>query len=249
MSDISGTTAVVTGASRGFGKAIAMALTGAGAKVVGVARDQARLEALAEQLGEGFTPVVADVADPMVAGSLIDRYRPRTLVLNAGANPLARPLQRHTWESFSRNWEVDVRQAFHWLREALLLPLDPGSVVVSVSSGAALRGSPLSGGYAGAKATIRFISSYAAAESERGGLGITFTSVLPRLTPLTELGSYWVAAYAGWYGKDVETYLAEGGASLTMEQAGKEVLELAADPAGHEHEAYVLGAAGLVPVA
>src|SRR5256886_8777669 len=184
MSDISGTTAVVTGASRGFGKAIATALAAAGAQVVGVARDRARLEAVAEQVGSGFTPVVGDVTDPFVAGSLIERYRPRTLVLNAGASPLSRPLERHTWETFSRNWEVDVRHAFHWLREALLLPLDPGSVVVSVSSGAALRGSPLSGGYAGAKATIQFISSYAAAESKRDGLGITFTSVLPQLTPL-----------------------------------------------------------------
>src|SRR2546421_6422976 len=246
MSDISGTTAVVTGASRGFGKAIATALAAAGAQVVGVARDQARLEALAEQLGGGFTPVVGDVTDPFVAWSLIERYWTRTLVLNAGASPLSRPLEGHAWETFGRNWEVDVRHAFHWLREALLLPLDPGSVVVSVSSGAALRGSPLSGGYAGAKATIRFISSYAAAESKRGGLGITFTSVLPQLTPLTELGSAAVDGYAAREGMDVESFLATRGAAVTPEQVGKSVLELATDPAGG-HESYMLGAAGLAP--
>jgi NADP-dependent 3-hydroxy acid dehydrogenase YdfG len=83
-------------------------------------------------------------------------------VLNAGASPLMRPLQHHTWDTFNRNWEVDVRQAFHWIREELLLPLAPQSTVKALSSGAALFGFPLSGGYAGAKATIRFITAYGA---------------------------------------------------------------------------------------
>ena len=151
---------------------------------------------LRDELGGTLTTVVADVADPVVAGTLIERYRPDTLVLNAGAAPLMRPIQHHTWETFSRNWDVDVRHAFHWIREALLLPLRPGSTVVTMSSGAAVAGSPLSGGYAGAKATIRFITGYAADESERAGLGIRFISLLPRLTPATELGSAAVAAYA-----------------------------------------------------
>lgn len=61
-----------------------------------------------------------------------------------------RPLQQQTWETFSVNWQTDVKIAFHWLREALLKPLRPGGRVVVVSSGAALNpnGSPLSGGYA-----------------------------------------------------------------------------------------------------
>ena len=51
-------------------------------------------------------------------------------------------------------------------------------MVVSLSSGAALGGSPLSGGYAGAKATQRFITAYAQEEATRAGLGITFTAVV-----------------------------------------------------------------------
>ena len=165
--EISGTTALVTGASRGFGRGIATALAQAGANVVGVARDRARLDELRAQLGGTFIPVAADAADPVVAGQLLDEYRPRTLVLNAGAAPLSRPIHQQTWQRFSRNWDVDVQHVFGWTREALLLPLEPGSVVIAFSSGAALRGSPLSGGYAGAKATIRFIAAYAAEESGR----------------------------------------------------------------------------------
>jgi NAD(P)-dependent dehydrogenase (short-subunit alcohol dehydrogenase family) len=85
--ELSGTTALVTGASRGFGRAIALALARHGAYVVGVARDRARLEELHAQIGDTFTPVPADATDPVVAGQLLDKHRPRTLVLNAGATP------------------------------------------------------------------------------------------------------------------------------------------------------------------
>ncbi|HEY5352716.1 MAG TPA: SDR family oxidoreductase [Streptosporangiaceae bacterium] len=238
--------ALVTGASRGFGRAIATALTGAGVPVVGVARDRAALDGLRAELGGSFTPVAADAADPVVAGQLMDAYRPGLLVLNAGAAPLARPIQQHTWETFSRNWEVDVRQVFHWTREALLAPLDPGSLVVALSSGAAVRGSPLSGGYAGAKATVRFITAYAASEAERDGLGIRFVSLLPQLTPATGLGAAAVAAYAAREGMETGAYLDRAGPVLTAEQAGQAVLDLAASD-GTAQGAYLLTAAGLSP--
>jgi hypothetical protein len=57
--------------------------------------------------------------------------------------------------------------------------------VVLVNSGAALAGSPLSGGYAGAKATQRFLTAYAQQEATRAGLAITFTAVLARIAPMT----------------------------------------------------------------
>jgi len=245
--DLSGTTAIVTGASRGFGRGVAVALHAAGAHVVGIARDRAPLDELRAELGGAFTPVAADAADPVTAGSLIDTYQPRVLVLNAGVSPLSRPLHEHTWETFSRPWDVDVRHAFYWTREALLRPLPPGSAVVAMSSGAALQGSPLSGGYAGAKATIRFLASYAADESERAGLGIRFTAVLPQLTPATGLGAAAVAAYAARAGMDVEAFLKDRGRALTPEQAGAAIATLIGD-AGHDQRAYLLTAAGLRPL-
>jgi NAD(P)-dependent dehydrogenase (short-subunit alcohol dehydrogenase family) len=244
---VTGTTALVTGASRGFGRGIAVALNRAGARVTGVARDRGRLDDLQAELGPSFTPVAADAADPTVAGELIDAYRPGILVLNAGASPLPRPIQQHTWQTFSRSWDIDVQHVFHWVREALLAPLAPGSVVVTLSSGAALRGSPLSGGYAGAKATIRFVTGYAAEESERAGLGIRFVSLLPRLTPATTLGAAAVAAYAAREGMDVARYLAGQGPPLTPEQAGQAVVDLVTG-SGPEQDAYLLTAAGLRPL-
>ncbi|RJQ81828.1 SDR family oxidoreductase [Pseudonocardiaceae bacterium YIM PH 21723] len=231
-------TAVVTGAGRGFGRAIALALSAAGVDVVGVARDR---------LDERFTSVVADAADPGTAGRLLDAHRPGILVLNAGAVPAMLPIQHQTWQTFSRNWEVDVQQVFHWIREALLRPLAPGSVVIAMSSGAALAGSPLSGGYAGAKATIRLITGYAADESRRAGLGIRFVSVLPKLTPATELGAAGVAAYAERQGVDAAGFLAGFGPTLTPEDVGAAILDLATDP-GRDRDAYLLLPGGLRPI-
>jgi NAD(P)-dependent dehydrogenase (short-subunit alcohol dehydrogenase family) len=244
---LSGMTALVTGASRGIGRGIATALTKAGVQVTGIARDRAALAELGAELGAGFTAVAADAADPVVAGELIDACRPAILVLNAGTSPLPRPLQHHTWESFSRPWEVDVKQVFHWSREALLAPLAPGSIVITLSSGAALQGSPLSGGYAGAKATVRFVTAYAGEESRRADLGIRFVSLLPKLTPATALGAAAVAGYAARQGLDPAAYIEGMGEVLTPDQAGQAVLGLiAGDLPGHD--AYLLTASGLAPL-
>src|SRR6185437_631561 len=159
--DLSNNTTIVVGASRGLGRGIATVLADSGTPVIAVARTATGLANMADD-------VVADATNPASAGRLIDRYQPRNLVLVAGASPLVRPVQRHTWETFSVNWETDVRMTFHWVREALLSPLAPGGRVVVLSSGAALQGSPLSGGYAGAKATQRFIAAYAQDEANRG---------------------------------------------------------------------------------
>ena len=219
---LSDTTTIVVGASRGLGRGIATALADAGAPVIAVSRTTV-------ETGSGpqaITWEVADAGGPTVAGSLLDRHQPRAVVLVAGATPLMRPLQQQTWESLSVNWHTDVRITFQWVREALLTPMPPGSRVVVISSGAALQGSPLSGGYAGAKATQRFLTAYAQDESRRAGLGITFTSVLPRLTPLTELGRPAVRAYAARNGQSEQAYLESFGEPLTPEIAGAALVEL-----------------------
>src|SRR4029453_10177417 len=143
MSDLSGRTTLVVGASRGLGRGIARAFAEAGAPVVAVARSGPALAELAT--GANITTEVADAADAAAAPSVRARHEPEVLILVAGANPVMRPLQHQTWEGFSVNWHADVKIAFSWLREALLKPLPPGGRVVVVRSGAALNGSPGSG--------------------------------------------------------------------------------------------------------
>src|SRR6478672_771172 len=244
MSDLSGRTTVVVGASRGLGRGIARAFAEAGAPVVAVARTGRALAELAAT-NANIRTEIADAADETVAWSLLDHYQPGVLILVAGANPAMRPLQHQTWETFSVNWNADVRIAFTWLRETLLKPLPPGSRVVVVSSGAALNGSPASGGYAGAKATQRFIAAYAQEESRRAGLDITVTAVMPRMTPLGDVGRRGVRAYAARSGQTEQEYLKQLGEPLSPEQAGSALVDLIrADPATTA-PGYLLTAAGL----
>lgn len=232
-------TAMVVGASRGLGRGIAGALADAGSSVIAVSRG-AHVPARPDIRTE-----VADAADAATPARLLDRYQPDAVVLVAGAPPVMRPFQDHTWDTFSVNWQADVQVAFHWLREAVLRPMKPGSRVIVVSSGAALAGSPLSGGYAGAKATQRLMTAYARDEAERAGLGITFTAVLPRLTPLTELGRAGVRAYAARSGQSEDEYLRQQGEPLTPEGAGAAAVELLTADAATVGPAYLLTAAGL----
>jgi 3-oxoacyl-[acyl-carrier protein] reductase len=246
--ELAGTTTIVVGASRGLGRGIATAFAEAGAPVVAVSRTAAEFP---EPAGAGTIQAeVANAGDATVPGRLLDRHDPQAVILVAGATPHMRPLQEQTWETFSVNWETDVRIAFHWLREALLKPLPPGSRMVVVSSGAALNpnGSPLSGGYAGAKATQRLITAYAQGEATRAGLDLTFTAVLPKFAPTTAVGQSAIRAYAGRAGQPVEEYLQELDTVVTPESAGAALVELVRADAASVAPAYLLTGTGLQKV-
>jgi NAD(P)-dependent dehydrogenase (short-subunit alcohol dehydrogenase family) len=244
MSDLSDTTTVVVGASRGLGRGIARAFAEAGAPVVAVARTGPALTELAAESANIETEI-ADASDPLVASRVLERYKPTVLILVAGANPAMRPLQHQTWETFSANWNADVKIAFTWLREALLKPLPPGSRVAVVSSGAAINGSPASGGYAGAKATQRFLAGYAQEEARRAELDITVTAVMPRMSPFADVGRSGVRAYAARSGQTEEAFVKQLGDVWTPESAGSAFVEyVRADPTTTAPE-YLLTGAGL----
>jgi len=244
MSDMSGRTTIVVGASRGLGHGVATAFADAGAPVIAVARTAMDFPAPANGAGS-IQPEIADAGEATVPATLIDQYEPEAVILVAGATPHMRPLQEQTWETFSVNWETDVRITFHWLREVLLKPLRPGSRVIVISSGAVLGGSPLSGGYAGAKAAQRYITGYAQDEAKRAGLDITFTTVLPRFAPMTGVGLPAVRAYAARAGKSTEEFVNRIGPPLTPQIAGAALLDLVRADAAAVAPGYELTGAGL----
>jgi 3-oxoacyl-[acyl-carrier protein] reductase len=252
MSNLSEKSVIVVGASRGIGRGIAVAFADAGANVIAVSRTTATFPAP----GQGASSIhaeVADAAEAAVPAKIIDRYEPEVVILVAGAPPHMRPLQEQTWETFSLNWQADVRITFHWLREILLKPLRPGSRVVVISSGAALGGSPLSGGYAGAKSTQRFITAYAQDEAKRAGLDIIFAAVLPRFSPETGVGRPAVQAYAARAGQSVEEYLKSivqsGGPLVSPETAGAAMVALVQEDPANVAPAYLLSGNGLKKLA
>ena len=240
-------TAIVTGGSRGLGRGIVQALSARGLSVVALARDEKGLTDLAQEL-KNIDPVVADATDESIAYRLLQQTQPDLVVLCAGASALLRPLHHHTWETFSQNWEVDAKSTFVWVRNALLLPVKPGSHIVIVSSMAAINGSPLSGSYAGAKRMLWLMADYASQEVTRLKLGIRIHCLLPTLNPNTDLGRAAVAAYAERAGMSIDEFAERLAPHLTPAIMGDAVVELYSNPSRWDKVAYQIGGAGLKPL-
>lgn len=240
-------TVAVVGAGRGLGRGAAEAFAAAGYRVIAVARTESDLLTLQAAQADPSTivPFVGDATDPDTSTTVITQHRPDVLVIGAGAIPVTGPFTLQTWEEFSANWQTDVRLTHLWLGDALRAPLRPGSRVIVISSGAALAGSPMSGGYAGAKATQRFLAAYAQDESDRRGLDLTFSAVLPRMTPHGNVGATGVRAYAAAAGISEADYVAQLSDPISPKDFGLAVISLAQQDAQGAAGSFLLTSAGL----
>ena len=242
------TKVLITGGSRGLGLGVVEALVARHANVTVLARDPARLAELEARLG--VSVIAGDATDPALAESVLRELRPGVLVLNAGATPMMAPLHEQTWESFSAIWNNDVKATFHWVQSALRLPLEGGTRVLISSSGAALQGSPLSGGYAGAKRMIWLMAEYANGIASELGLGIRFQALLlQQILGATDLGRAAAAAYARRKGVSSEAFLAGFGKSLDARGYGEHVVTLLTDPRYESATAFgIRGETGIQPL-
>jgi len=220
---------VVTGGSHGLGLGLVEALVAHGARVMVVARDADALESVRARLG--VTTISADVTDQAAAHRILAEVRPDILALNAGAKPRMGRLDQLSWADFTVPWETDVKAGLHWLQAALKLPLKPGSRVLVGSSGAAQNGSPLSGGYAGAKRMLWLMAQYANGVSQQKGLGIRFQVIVPQqMVGGTGVGDTGANAYARAMGLKPEEFLARFGAPMPPREFGERVVAVLDDP-------------------
>lgn len=221
--------AVVTGGSRGLGLGLVEALVAEGAKVTVVARRADALEAVKARLG--VATVSADVTDRAAANRILSDIRPDILVLNAGVAPRMGRLDQLSWEDFSVAWETDVKAGLFWLQAALNLPLKPGSRVLVGSSGAAVTGSQMSGGYGGSKRMLWFMAKYARGVSQDLNLGIRFQAIVPRQMILgTGIGDAAASVYADTMGITPEQFVARFGAPMPPREFGDRVISVLEDP-------------------
>lgn len=222
-------TVVVTGGSRGLGLGVVEAVVAHGAKVTVVARGADALESVCARLG--VATISADVTDETAAHRILAEVRPDILALNAGAKPRMGRLDQLSWADFTAPWETDVRAGLYWLQAPLNLPLKPGSRVLVVSSGAAVNGSPMSGGYGGAKRMLWFMAKYANGVSEQKDLGIRFQAIVPQqMVRGTGVGDEGANAYARAMGIKPEEFLARFGAPMPPREFGEKVVAVLDDP-------------------
>jgi len=167
-----GKVALVTGASRGIGLAIAERLVAEGARVAVTARKPEALEAAVARLGgEEHAMAVAGRADDAThradtVRQIIDRYgRLDVLVNNTGINPVFGPLLDTDPGALAKVFDVNVFAALGWAGEAYRAFMDRyGGAIVNVSSIAGITPAPGLGAYAVSKAALIHLTAQLALE-------------------------------------------------------------------------------------
>jgi NAD(P)-dependent dehydrogenase (short-subunit alcohol dehydrogenase family) len=168
--------AVVTGASRGLGLALAHALAADGWELVVDARDAESLRRVAAGLGDHVTAVAGDVADPAHRRELAEIVRRLgrldLLVNNAGAlGPSPLPtLDRYPLDELERVFRVNAIAPLALVQLVLPALTATSGIVIDITSDAAVEPYPGWGGYGSSKAALEQITAVLAAEQP--GIGV-----------------------------------------------------------------------------
>lgn len=226
--DMQGRRVLVTGVSRGLGRAMAQGFASRGHTVLGCGRSERQMELLGAELGEPHDFQAIDVTGPQLelwASELIERFGAPDLLINNAAviNPVAN-LWQVSAEEFDRVLEVNVSGTFRVLRAFLPAMIERGSgVAVNFSSGWGRSTSPGVAPYCASKFAIEGMTRALAQELPPG---LAAVALNPGVIDTDMLRTAWAdgaAAYPGpesWADKAVPFLLDLGpednGGSLTV---------------------------------
>lgn len=202
MSELSGRTALVTGAGKGIGRAVALELARAGASLALAARTKADVDALAEQLrglGGRAEALSCDVRDAEQVGTLFGFARaalgPIEILVNAAGVAPSAPLAKTSEEQWRAAIETNLSGAFYCMRAAIPGMAERGwGRIVNLASIAGKTGSPYISAYTASKHGLLGLTKCAALEL--ADKGVTVNAVCPGYvdTPMTEAGVERMAA-------------------------------------------------------
>jgi NAD(P)-dependent dehydrogenase (short-subunit alcohol dehydrogenase family) len=186
MNQLAGKKAIVTGASRGIGRHIAIEFARQGADVAVVARSGDLLQAVADEivdLGRQSVVQVADVTDESQVAAAVDGAVEGlggvdVVVNNAGGNSFSSPIVGMRFSGWQKTQRLNVESAVHVLQAVgpVLLGQKSGSVI-NVASVAGLFGAPMMSHYGAAKAAV--ISLTRSVAVEWAWAGVRVNTLLP----------------------------------------------------------------------
>jgi 3-oxoacyl-[acyl-carrier protein] reductase len=176
---------VVTGASRGIGRAAARVLAQEGARVLLVARDEPALAQAAEECGENAEPLVLDVTAPDAGERLLEACdEPWALVNNAGTSQ-AVPLEELTEDDWREQWELHVMAPLRLMHAVAPAMVERGEGrIVNVCSSSGKRPSLSNAAYSVTKAAQLSLSRVFADAYARNGVLVNAVAPGPVETPL-----------------------------------------------------------------
>ncbi len=163
MSTLTGRRAIVTGASRGIGRAIAMRLAAEGAEVAVLARNGEQLAELSDDIqaiGGRCVTQTTDVTESDVFRGALDVAVSELggadiLINNAGGNSFSMPVVATRFSGWQKTMQLNVDSVVHACQVVLPTMLqDQSGAIVNLASIAGLRGSPLMAHYGAAKAAV-----------------------------------------------------------------------------------------------
>lgn len=184
--DLTGKRALVTGASRGIGRAVAVAYARAGADVAVLARNAELLEDVAGEirvLGRRAVVAQADVLEAeatraAVTSAIAELGGLDVLVNNAGGNSFSIPVAQMRVSGWEKTMRLNLDSILHITQEALpALAEDKDGVIINVSSVAGLRGAPTMAHYGAAKAALLSLTQSLAIET--AWMGIRVNALVP----------------------------------------------------------------------
>ena len=191
---LQGRVALVTGASRGIGKAIAQAYADAGASVLLSSRKQADLEAAAAEIGGDVDVVAANAGDPeqaeVAVARCIDRFGGLdVLVNNAATNPYFGATIDIDLPRYDKTWEVNLRGPLVWSQLAWRAAMqERGGCIINIASVGGLSVEPAIGVYNATKAALLHLTRTLAAELAPG---VRVNAIAPGLVKTDMARALW----------------------------------------------------------
>jgi NAD(P)-dependent dehydrogenase (short-subunit alcohol dehydrogenase family) len=186
---LAGKSAVVTGGSSGIGRAIAVAFARAGAKVLAVGRDEARLEETRRLASENIRTLCLELTSEDAPARIVDEslraHGSLNVLVHAAGVFVPEPFEQYSLSDLDLQWAVNVRAPFA-VTQAALPQLRPEGSVIFISSIAGLVGFPNSVAYCATKGAVELMSK--ALTLEFGREGVRFNCIAPGniRTPMNE---------------------------------------------------------------
>jgi NAD(P)-dependent dehydrogenase (short-subunit alcohol dehydrogenase family) len=174
--ELDGKRALITGAGRGLGLAIAHLFAQRGARVALADRDGAAAQQGAQAIGGGAIALTCDVTDPgqvqQAIADTVEAFGGLDVMVNNAGIEIGKPLPEISDEEFARLYDVNVNGVFYGIKYAVPALAQTRGNIINMASLAGLAGVPLLGAYCGSKAAVIRLTQTAAVELRPAGIRV-----------------------------------------------------------------------------